>query len=219
MNKIQLRKRIIIAILVIVAGLVAGGIVNMIRDTKTMHISLEDGVTNVNVYPDLGTGQPYNYNSKNKPVATITVSGSVKLHTGTYDFVISGNTASQFANPVSQIDVTRATTAITINPLLASAQLTKLLQTKQAAIHQALSTNYPTLSQYYTISNEALYRHGDWYGAVLTPSNPTVDTLRLVMHQTDTSWSIAAKPQVSIGAPSNPNIPTDVLTAIDILGL
>lgn len=210
---INLRKKIawVVGFIVFISAIVL--LINYHNSFRKVYVNLGNNI-HLSLYKDLG-GKTYNY-SPGRPLQSVNSDQTITLKTGVYDFVVS-DPSHQFANPITKITVTHATNRVTINPFYSSQKLTALLATDRSAIQQALISQYPLIPTYYTINQENLYEYGNWYGAVLVPLSSQFDTVRVIMNNKNGNWTVAAIPQIIIGIPSNPSIPSDVIELVDQL--
>jgi hypothetical protein len=206
--------RIIWAVVAIVIGVGGGLVVNYEHSFQKVAITIDAGL-HAKLYKDRGGDGAYNYNANSKPITSLDSGRVVRLRDGIYDAVVDDPT-HQYENPVIRVVVTPGTNSASISPTYTSTKLAALLTSGQPAIIQALTAKYPALPSLYTITNGQLYERGDWYSAVLTPDDPSNDILRVIMHEDGGSWKVITDPpQISIGEPANPGIPTDVIEGVD----
>lgn len=97
--------------------------------------------------------------------------------------------------------------------------LAKLYQEEEPAISAVITRDYPTLSDQYSITSEALYGRGDYYGATLVFRDMTSqqrDKLRILLKKKDGEWRVLSKPPVQIlSVHDYPSVPRDILVAIN----
>jgi hypothetical protein len=70
----------------------------------------------------------------------------------------------------------------------------------------------------YIISDESLYKQADWYVSILLPTDPSKDMLKIILKKEDNKWVVAAKPSIIFWIDDYPNIPEDVIRAVNKLG-
>lgn len=101
------------------------------------------------------------------------------------------------------------------DPLPNEAQLQLQLAGEQPAIHQAITTAFPTVSTDYTIDRAKLYHRGEWYGAILQyKGSDTInrDTLRIVLQKKNGTWIVrSSPPQILISKMDIPNAPNGMI--------
>lgn len=198
-------------------GVSLGLVSNYLNSFKVIYVKNLQGLQ-INVYKDRGAGagnKVYNFDP-NKSLFSMRSSQSVKLKKGVYDFVVN-DPVHQYDNTTTKLVVGKFTDSVTIDPGYNAQKLSELLQTEGPKARQALISSYPATPGTYTLTSEALYGHGEWYGAKLSPQATYLDTLYVIMHKSNGVWSVAARPQLSIGIPSNPSIPGDVIENVDQL--
>lgn len=203
----NLYRRLVWVIVFIVIGVVAGIIHNYYAGFRHVLVVPAKGVR-VSVYKEGGR--------KGVPLFRVTSSEEIKIRVGSYDFV-ARNPNYKYQNPVTKITITHQTKSISINPSFSKQRLASLMSNEKSATHAALLAKYPSLPNFYTITSDTLYKQGDWYGAVLQPNTLAFDRLKVIMQKKGGSWVLAAKPQISIGIPSNPSIPAGVIQGVDKL--
>ncbi len=199
----------------IVLGAVLGLVANYHNSFKKVYVKLGANLQ-LSIYKDLGGDNTHNYNSHSQPLFRLKSSQTVKLKKGVYDLVVN-DPAHQYENPITKVVIADNTNNITINPFLTDQKLSDLLTAQRSAIQQVLTSQYPSLTSFYTITPDRLYEHGDWYGAVLSPIGLQVDKLRVIMGYKNGRWVVIAKPQISIGIPSNLSIPSEIVDSVDQL--
>lgn len=187
-----------ITALVLVAGL---GILSYFQSFKTAYIKIPRSDVSVTVYT-----------SGRKKVDSLSSSGSVKLHAGTYSVVASGTDIS--TKPIT-MKVTDTGAYLTVDPGYSDSYLAQQLSVELPRIKQFITTKYPSITAGFTLNDGKLYQYGDWYGTTL-PENPVGrgsqgDVYRLVLQKVDGTWKIAAGPQLVISAPYFPGIPHSTL--------
>jgi len=110
------------------------------------------------------------------------------------------------------------TDTTTTDSSYSSSQLNELLDQERPAIHQAM-TDYDNLIAEYDIIEEALYLHGEWYGAVLrfpdVIGGPRTDDYHIILHKTNGIWQVAASPEIVFNYANNPNIPKSVIDNVN----
>jgi hypothetical protein len=213
----NLRHKLIWVTVAIVVGVAGGLATNYEHSFHNVGLTLSPSLS-IAVYKDQGGKAAPSYNSSSKPIARLNSSQTIKIRDGSYDAVVN-DPDHEYENPVIRFVVTPATDDATINLSYTSSKLATLLASEQPAITQALEAEYPDFSANYSIATGRLYEQGNWYGAVLTPSAPTSDIVRVILQKdSDGSWDVVIDPpQISIGEPSHPNIPPNVIESVDQL--
>ena len=200
----------------LVCGIVLGVYQNHRHAYQHVLVQLPTNVK-VSIYKDLGGDGAYNYNPNSKPIATLSTSKKVALKRGVYDFV-ADNPAQKYTNPVSRQTIDYSTSSVTLQLSYSDEILATILPEIKTDALNALYQNYPDIQQNYTISKEQLYMLGDWYGVVLQPNDSSLDTLRAILHKDNNHWQlVSGQPDLSIGEPSHPNIPPQIIEQVDQL--
>jgi hypothetical protein len=208
--------KVILLLLALGAGIALGVYKNHQTKLQEVTINFPQGVK-VSIYNDSGGDGAFNYNPNQKPLFTLESSQKIQTERGVYDFVID-NSNNDYDNPVTKQPIDYGTTEVILKPVYTETKLASLLPTIKPAALGGLYAAYPLIQQNYTISKDGLYGVGDWYGAVIAPKNPAMDTLRVILHKEGSSWKMAIKePVISIGKPSNSNIPPAVIEQVDEL--
>ncbi len=88
---------------------------------------------------------------------------------------------------------------------------------ERGAAKAMLQGRYSLSQRGYVISADGLFGAAEWYGCVLKPQNAAQDTLRVILQKKNGGWVVAAKPAITIGAPSHPDIPFDVVRQVNEL--
>jgi hypothetical protein len=211
----SLAKKTVWLVVALVIGLVAGLVHDYHNTFKKVYVQLNPNLQ-LSIYKDLGGDDAYAYNTQKPPLLSLDSSQTTKLKKSVYDFVVNDPT-HQYENPIIKVVIDNNTNFVGIAPSYTTGKLAELLNSQRATIQRALLSWYPALPSFYTISTEHLYEQGDWYGAVLKPLNPANDQLKVILQNSGGRWKVAAKPQISIGIPSNQSIPPEVIDNLDQL--
>lgn len=90
---------------------------------------------------------------------------------------------------------------------------------ERSNIHQVMLNHYPQLLTLYTIHHETLYTTGNYYGATLRfkdHTSPHRDTLHILLEKKGSEWKLRSMPpQPILSAPAYPDIPKEILRAIN----
>lgn len=90
---------------------------------------------------------------------------------------------------------------------------------ERSAIKEVIATRYPQLDSLYTISGEALYGRGEYFGAALTHRDRTSDQrdrLHILLKKANGTWRVISTPPVQILSTLDyPAVPRDILIAIN----
>lgn len=146
----------------------------------------------------------------------ITPNTPTKLKKGTYTLATGGDGFAATAQELT-IDTSRT---IPVHFSLTTTRLQALLAEEKDAIDRTITNTYPTLPTLYTIHHEALYGKGDIYGATLRFIDTTSDqrdTLHILLQKQGNTWQVRSTPPVPVlSAPHYPDIPIDILRAINL---
>lgn len=149
-------------------------------------------------------------------IQNITPNTPMKLKKGTYTLTTGGD---GFAATAKELTIDTSHT-VPVNFSLATARLQALLAKEKDAIDRTITDTYPTLPTLYTIHHEALYGKGDIYGATLRfidTASDQRDTLHILLQKQHSTWQVRSTPPVPVlSAPHYPDIPIDILRAINL---
>jgi hypothetical protein len=214
-----MRRSIFIKITLLLLALAGGIALGFYRNqTSSVEVPVKfaEGIK-VLVYQDGGGDGSYNYDLSSKPLFTLLKSQKINIGLGVYDFVVSDSN-DKYDVPVKKINIDKQAKVVNLDFEYSTQKLSAMLATEKNAAEAVILSNYPSLSQNYRITKENLYLTGEWYGAVLQPASASLDTYRVILHKQSGGWKIAVKePAISIGIPSNPEIPPSVITKVDEL--
>lgn len=156
-----------------------------------------------------------NGQSIGKSYAKATAKTSVRLATGTYLVIFSGNT---YVQQNQLIKVTGNTTIETPTLDLSPDRLNTLLKGDMTDIHNATQAQATSITlSSYTFKNEALYHDGTWYATTLVPTDllNTIDPQVLIMHQVNGQWKLVAGPKIVLYVGDYPAVPSDIIRDIN----
>lgn len=208
--------KVILVMVAVSVGLGLGLLQNYVRSFHDVNVKLASSIE-VSIYKDRGGDGTYNYDTKAKPLKTLTNNDTIRLKEGAYVFVVD-DPSNQYENPATKHRIDGPNQTITINPGYTTEKLKQLLPDIRENARAALYTQYPRLPQNYTITADATYIRGEWYGFVIKPNEPQFDVVRGIMHKKDGSWRLETNPLLlSIGAPSHPDIPFEIVSAVNKL--
>ena len=155
----------------------------------------------------------------------------INLETGEHDItpgepmkVKKGEyTLTQFGENIQSesrvVEIDADTDEIAVSFRYTSDFLTKTFARERSAIRAALQKEYPQLKTLYTISHEAVYEKGQFYGATLTfkdRKSEQRDTLRVLMQKQDDEWQVrSTPPQPVLSAPTFTDVHPATLEAIN----
>lgn len=153
-----------------------------------------------------------------KEVTTLNSSGQTRLKPGSYSVKPSGDKVSPSPMPVV---IKNDTSTIPIDPYFSDSYLSSSFSGEISNIHASMTAKYPVLSNYY-ISQGTFYHFGDWYGTIMFYSpkdgSPSAgNVFSVIMHKVDNKWQVAAEPSVVFTYKNFPDIPKDVIEAVNKL--
>ena len=129
-----------------------------------------------------------------------------KLKKGSYLLVTSAG--ADYSNVRQGFTVGPTTTALSVKLNYSDAKLAQLATTQVPDINAVFNAQYPGMAGRYSLQKIFLYGRGDWAGALVVPTDPNQDTLRVIFQKANNQCKVATVPPViSIGYPVYPNIP------------
>lgn len=165
---------------------------------------------------DLNEGEA-KISSNNTPKITVKNNQTLRLKQGDYRIETSGNNIQP---DTTFITIDKTTTNIEVKFSYSQDYLKSLLNDQQSEIEEVIAAKYPTINSLYTLHNQALYHHGEYYGATLRFKDQTSDqrdTLHILAQKNDNSWQIISNPPSPVlSAPDYPNIPKEILRQINL---
>ena len=217
MNK---RSVVKILCLCIVFFAIGGGVAYGINYYNSFsYVTIDSKVDeNIDIFPTTSTDgdSGYEYNKQATPIATVTKTETIKLKKAAYVLIIH-DTNGEYANTQTDIFPRTKDFNVTVDSVFTNKKLSELLPNELAGIESAISSQVYNLSGAgYKIEATTLYQKGQWAGALLVPSNKTQDVYRVVLEKKPDGWQVITDPpQINIGAPTYPDIPTDVISSVD----
>lgn len=207
-----MKKNIIISSIAIIVVIVAVAATTYILSFHHVTISLQS--------PDI-TGNIVQVDTAGRTTRTIgavSTTKPVSLQDGRYAVIASGNVYD--ASPVF-FQVTGHDTSVTVNPSYSTSHLQALLQNELATVSALIQSTYGARLESYKVTTGALYQKGEWYGTTIvgnpTPDGAFGDTYHVVLHKVNNTWQIATTPEIVLTTHSYPNIPKNILTAVNNL--
>ena len=205
------RKKILLVGFLIIVGLAALGLL-LRHPSQKVSVSLGQQVS-IKIYKKTGH-EPYDYNRKSLPVASLNQNSVLNLKKG--DYVVVVDNPANYSSGYYSLTAAQDLVTLSINPSYSKEKLGRLFETEGLSIHQTINALYPNLNDYYSVLSERLYVHGDWYGEVLKPNSPDIDVARLVFKKESGQWKLAVnKPELVISQIIYPDIPIEVLSDIN----
>jgi len=201
-----MKNRIIIAVVIVLIAI--AGVVGIIYFASFHKISVafSTDVSGATVFKEKG-----------EEIKKLTAAGEISLQDGNYYIIPGGEKVSKDKIPFS---VEGDSLDITLDPDYSSEFLKKALAGEQAAITAAAKKAFPLIAQSYSIDQGTLYRHGEWFGAILTQNTDTrneMDFYRIILHKEADTWKVVQKPELALTSTEFKDIPAGVLNAVNQL--
>lgn len=141
----------------------------------------------------------------------------VKIKKGNYVVLFSGNDDLVRSSEIVQLGGEPMT--ISLKPEITDKKRETLLAGELAAINQAISDQLkmpPTFS----VSKPQLFGDGSWYGAIASTTlsqEAYIDVYKFVMHKENGAWKLVAGPELNLSKIVYPDVPEEILRAINAL--
>jgi hypothetical protein len=152
---------------------------------------------------------------KGSAIQTISNDQTIRLKRGNYYYIPQGDT---FSNDSVYFSIDSNQT-VKIDPSYSDQHLASILSADKAILHQVMTEKYPIISSSYTIIDEKLYQHGEWYSARLVqqPEDPSVmpDIYRVILKNQAGQWVIVVSPRLIISRLDFPNIPKEIISSVN----
>lgn len=202
------RNILITFISLLILSFIGFNLINYFNSFREIQIDIPVN-TSVKIYKKDGNDQ--------KEVLSLNQDTVHKLQIGEYT-VKFVNLPKTYVNENHDFIVDTNTKVVKIELDLTDAELSSQLNQKRSSIRSSVFNSIPGLEGSYTIKSEKLFKDGTWYGAVIKPNNPSFDERRLIMKNEDGKWILVTKePLISIGSPSFPNVPKDLISDLNRL--
>lgn len=194
-----------LALLVLVVGLY---FINYINSHTKITVTL-DQPASISFYSSTDPEEGLNYNPSKK-TTDINSAGTFKIKKGNYVYVAKGQ-SNDYATQTKRIEVNNPT-AIYVKLDFSQTKLINLKAHEEPAIKNLLAQTFPQQMKSYSISNSKLYKRGEWYSALLTPSDTsTQDVFQIVFNKSNGSWHLVTDPpEIIISRPAYPEIPSEI---------
>lgn len=208
MNRRTLITRVGLAIVVVGVLIAATLYLLEYLSWKNVSLNLSPDTQSVIIYHDNGDKD---HDSDLVEAARLSASGTVRLKTGAYTAVPSGEKVAS-----TQINFTVANDmSVDITPYYSDEYLAKMFSGEIAGINALLSAKYPFVAKNYTVESGRFYHTGDWYVTTLYNSSPEpgdgVDIYAAIFHKTGSTWSIVNTPSLVFTYANFSSVPKDIV--------
>ncbi len=177
---------------------------------KSISFNMSTNVSSAVIY-----SASYPEDGASAKITTLSSSATVRLKPGTYYITPTGE---NIVTDTYEITVDRSTTNIDINPYYSDSYLSSNFTDELTSITSVLKSAYPAVGSDYSLGEGHFYHFGDWYGASLYKSpdaNGAYDFYGVILHKMNGSWGIAAPPKLIFSYSSYPEIPKDIIYAVN----
>jgi hypothetical protein len=201
-----MKRNIILAIVIILVGLAGIAAYAYFASFHKVSVVFSPDVSSATIYTEKGT-----------EAKKLTARGKVSLQNGNYYATPDGQKVSK--DPI-RFDIKDRDLTLTLDPDYSSDFLKTTLNTEQTAITAAAESAFPLIAQNYTIGSNTLYRHGEWFGALLTQKNDTrneLDYYRIILHKESGTWKVVGKPELVMSKAEFKDVPDSVLKSVNQL--
>ncbi len=154
------------------------------------------------------------YSQKDKKIADLNKSGSIKLKDGSYYYICNSEKYTQD----HQLFNISGNTQITVDPVYSTSELVNMLIPETENIHKVLNNKYGSIINDYVIGDEQLYNKGEWYSSKLltkVSGGNMPDIYRMIMHKINNSWVIVVSPRFVIDYGSFNSVPKNVIDSVN----
>ena len=206
----------LLALLIIGVFLVGGVWVFVAHRNSLQQVTLStDSGQVLNVYDGAYDGDGHTAVKLGTAIRTVTTTDTFKLKKGGYTVVLQDD-KKQYASTLFSLTVADEPVSLDVKPGYSPAGLQTLLASEEPQIRSVLTSKYPQIGKSFSLAAGSLYRRGEWYAALLKPTDPSVDTYRIVLNKKDGHWSLAVdQPEIIISQVKYPAIPGSVLSDVD----
>ncbi len=206
-----MNKKVIILVSIFVA-LIIGGVWGTLfyLSQHVVSIRLTDQNTPVELIQDPNT-------SKNKLVTKFSKNENIRLSGGNYCIYPTDSSNYDTSNGTC-FTVKDKDISVTVTPDYSASKLQAMLTNDLSAVQSVIKTKYAPIINNYRLANGTLYMRGQWYGTTLTEvtaPNERGDVYRVILEQVNGQWQIAARPALALNKYDYPNIPHQVLDAVN----
>lgn len=201
-----MKNRIIIAVVIIVAGLAGIAAYAYFGSFHKVSVTFSKDVSSAIIYTEKG-GE----------VKNLSMAGDISLQNGNY-YVIPGG--QKVAKDKITFEVMGKNTTLALDPDYSTDVLAATLATQQPAITEAAESAFPLIAESYTMGSNTLYRHGEWFGALLTQKDDVrneLDYYRIILHKDSGTWKVVGKPELVMLKADYKDVPESVLGYVNLL--
>jgi hypothetical protein len=148
-------------------------------------------------------------------ISRVTKTSNQRFKEGEYYYKVVGD---KLDDRKVTFTITTSGKDITVDPDYSPDYLARLASEAETDIQAILRNKYGSILDNYDSSTFRLYKKGEWGGGYLVQivdPRQAPDIYRYVVHKQGDTWSLTAPPELSIGASKYPDIPIDVLRAIN----
>lgn len=200
------RKNLILLGLLAIVVLIGIGLIFYFQSFKAVKFDIkQDGLT-VKVRSAGGTTE----------YGTFTATTELHLQAGNY---IAALQSEKYDNSDIAFEVKNENLTVTVDPPLSESYLSQLLTPELPTINKVITDTYPQQMKNFTLKTGRLYKEGEWYGTVLVQKTQSraddPDIYRIVLKKEDGKWIIKAKPALVLSTKEYPEIPFDILSAVN----
>jgi len=199
---------LIILLTTLVLVLVGIGILFYYQSFKNVTLNFKQPELSVTIYQKVSK-------DKQAEVGKFTESGQVRLQSGTYTVVPSGNLYSP--EPI-EFKVEKEDITIDVNPNFSSSYRKSLLAEQLSTIKSVIVSAYPDVIDGFVINDGEIYEQGQWYATTLVQKaqgSDEGDVYRMVLKKENDKWKIVARPALVLSIKTYPNIPKDILSSVN----
>lgn len=200
------RKNLILLGLLAIVVLIGIGVIFYFQSFKTITFDVKKEGLTVNIRSASGTTD----------YGTFTANTELRLQAGKY---IAALKSEKYDNSDIAFEVKDEGLTVTIDPSLSESYLSQLLTPELSTINKVITDAYPQQMKNFTIKTGRLYKEGEWYGTVLVQKTQSraddPDIYRIVLRKENGKWSIKAKPALVLSAKTYPEIPFEILSAVN----
>ncbi|HSX41106.1 MAG TPA: hypothetical protein VLF21_00505 [Candidatus Saccharimonadales bacterium] len=178
---------------------------------QTVNIDLQNA-KKIEIFQDTGgEGHP----GKRRLVASLPGSGKLSLPKGVYVYnVVAKN--SDFEDKAGFFKVENRPVSLAVKCLFSQIKLAQLAFSEGPAIIGVLNGAYPSAMPSYSVDVIRIYEIGEWAAVKLSPKNPQLAVVRVVLKKINGNWVVATDPPaIILSRPVFPDVPKNILDDIN----